>query len=83
MSKSEKAIITCALTGVLTDPKRHPVPVTPEEMAASAKDAFNAGASIMHVHFRCQEPKLGHFPSWDPKVATSIVSAIRDSCPRV
>ena len=27
---SDKAVITCALTGVLTDPKRHPVPVTPK-----------------------------------------------------
>ena len=25
----EKAILTCALTGVLTNPKQHPVPVTP------------------------------------------------------
>ena len=31
---SDKAIITCALTGVLTNPEQHPVPVTPEEMAA-------------------------------------------------
>ena len=30
----EKAILTCALTGVLTDPKQHPVPVTPAQMAA-------------------------------------------------
>ena len=33
---SNKAVITCALTGVLTDPARHSVPVTPEEMAAEA-----------------------------------------------
>ena len=41
----DKAILTCALNGVLTNPKQHPVPVTPEEMAASAKDAFDAGAA--------------------------------------
>ena len=51
----EKAILTCALTGVLTNPKQHPVPVTPAQMAAEARDAFNAGASIMHVHVRNQE----------------------------
>ena len=34
---SEKAIITCALTGVLTDPQQHPVPVTPAQMAAQAR----------------------------------------------
>ena len=39
----DKAIITCALTGVLTNPKQHPVPVTPAQMAAEARDAFNAG----------------------------------------
>ena len=50
-----EAILTCALTGVLTDPAQHPVPVTAAQMAAEARDAFNAGASIMHVHIRRQE----------------------------
>ena len=54
-------MITCALTGVLTDPKQHPVPVTPQEMSASAKQAYDQGASIMHVHFRSQESGKGHF----------------------
>lgn len=78
-----KAIITCALTGVLTDPKQHPVPVTPEEMAREAKSAFDAGASVMHVHFRNQVPGKGHLPSWEPDVATTIMGAIRDACPGV
>ena len=30
---SNKAIITCAITGVLTDPGQHHVPVTPEQLA--------------------------------------------------
>ena len=79
----EKAILTCALTGVLTNPKQHPVPVTPAQMAAEARDAFNAGASIMHVHIRNQEPGMGQMPSWDPDVAESVVNAIRDACPGV
>ncbi len=78
-----KAILTCALTGVLTNPKQHPVPVTPAQMAAEARDAFNAGASIMHVHVRNQEEGLGHLPSWDPDVMESVISAIRDACPGV
>jgi len=77
------AIITCALTGVLTDPKQHPVPVTPAQMAAEARDAFNAGASIMHVHLRSQEEGFGHLPSWDPDVAEAVVGAVRDACPGV
>ena len=80
---SNKAVVTCALTGVLTNPKQHPVPVTVEEMAASAKQAFDAGASIMHVHFRMQEEGLGHMPSWDPEVAQTMSDAIRDACPGV
>ena len=79
----DKAILTCALTGVLTDPKQHPVPVTPEQMAAEARDAFNAGASIMHVHLRNQAPGMGHLPSWDPDVAQSVCDAIRAACPGV
>lgn len=79
----DKAILTCALTGVLTNPRQHPVPVTPEQMAAEARDAFNAGASIMHVHLRMQEEGMGHMPSWDPEVAETVVQAIRQACPGV
>ena len=78
-----KAIITCALTGVLTDPRQHPVPVTPEEMACEAKAAFEAGASVMHVHFRHQGTGKGHLPSWEPEVAMAIMGAIREACPGV
>jgi uncharacterized protein (DUF849 family) len=78
-----KAILTCALTGVLTDPRQHPVPVTPAQMAAEARDAFNAGASVMHVHLRQQGEGRGHLPSWDPDVAEAVVGAIRAACPGV
>jgi 3-keto-5-aminohexanoate cleavage enzyme len=78
-----KAILTCALTGVLTNPKQHPVPVTPEEMARSAREAYDAGASIMHVHFRQQGDGLGHLPSWEPEVALAVSDAIRAACPGV
>ncbi len=79
----EKAILTCALTGVLTDPKQHPVPVTPAQMAAEARDAYNAGAAIMHVHIRRQEEGMGHLPSWDPEVVWEVTEAIRAACPGV
>lgn len=79
----DKAIITCALNGVLTDPRTHPVPVTPSEMAASAREAFDAGATIMHVHFRTQGSGQGHRPSWEPDLAAEIGAAIRDACPGV
>ncbi len=77
------AIVTCALTGVLTDPKQHPVPVTPVEMAAAARQAMDAGASVVHVHFRKQTPGQGHLPTWEPEVCAEIVGAIRVACPDV
>lgn len=80
---AEKAILTCALTGVLTDPSAHPVPVTAAQMAAEARRAFEAGASVMHCHFRDPRPGLGRLPSWDPAVAKDVCDAIRDACPGV
>ena len=79
----DKAIVTCALNGVLTDPRRHPVPVTPAEMAASAKEACDAGAAIVHIHFRMQGEGKGHLPSWEPEVAKACADAIRQACPGV
>jgi 3-keto-5-aminohexanoate cleavage enzyme len=78
-----KVVVTCALTGVLTDPAQHHVPVTPEQMAREARAAFDAGASVMHVHFRQQAPGKGHLPSWEPQVALEIAQAIREACPGV
>jgi uncharacterized protein (DUF849 family) len=78
-----KVVVTCALTGVLTDPAQHAVPVTPEQMACEARAAYEAGASVVHVHFRRQEPGKGHLPSWDPQVALEIAQAIREACPGI
>jgi len=76
--------VTCSLNGVLTDPVKFPeVPVTPEQLAAAAKDVYNEGASIVHVHFRDQRPGKGHLPSWDPAVAADCVAAIRESAPEL
>jgi uncharacterized protein (DUF849 family) len=79
----DKAILTCAINGVLTDPKQHAVPVTPAELAASAREAYDAGASIVHVHFRQQLPGLGNLPSWDAELAAHIDAAIRAACPAI
>ncbi|MEO0813300.1 MAG: 3-keto-5-aminohexanoate cleavage protein, partial [Myxococcota bacterium] len=80
---SDRCIVTCALTGVLTDPTQHPVPVSAEEMALAARQAFDAGAAVMHVHFRDPRDGRGHLPSWDPEVADEISQAIRAACPGV
>ena len=59
---TDKAIVTCALTGVLTNPKQHPVPVTPEEMAAAAKQAYDAGAAAPVVLAATSERALEVIP---------------------
>ncbi len=82
MSESP-AIVTCALTGVLTNPERASVPVTPEEMAAEAKLAWDAGATVVHLHFRDQNPGMGMLPTWDPDVCADITDAIRAACPGI
>lgn len=46
-------IITCAVTGSLTRRDDNPnLPVTPQEIAASALEAAAAGAAILHLHVR-------------------------------
>lgn len=78
-----KAVVTCALTGVLTDPAVYPAPVTPDQMAQEARRAMDAGASVIHVHFRDLGPGRGHLPSWAPDVAVAVVEAIRAACPGI
>ncbi len=80
---SQKTVITCALTGLLTDPAVHNVPVTPKEMADHAEQAFNAGASIVHCHFRNQEKGLGHLPTWDLDTVADILSEIKARVPEI
>jgi len=52
----DKVIITVATTGSRPTKEQNPnVPITPEEIANSAWECFNEGASIVHVHVR--DPK--------------------------
>ena len=83
MSLRNKVIVTCAVTGVLTDPNRFNVPVTPEEMAASTRQAFDAGATIVHAHFRSQQEGAGAWPTWDLKEVGDILSAIKARVPEI
>ncbi|MCW8842279.1 MAG: 3-keto-5-aminohexanoate cleavage protein [Rhodobacteraceae bacterium] len=80
---SDKVVITCAVTGVLTNPQQHPVPVSPQEMAQASREAYDAGASVIHMHFRQQAAGKGHLMSWDPALATEIADAVRAACPGV
>jgi uncharacterized protein (DUF849 family) len=55
-----EAFITCAITGAGDTTARSPhVPVTPEQIAASAIEAARAGAAIAHIHVRDPETGAG------------------------
>jgi hypothetical protein len=48
-----ETVITCAITGAGTKPEQTPyLPITPEQIATSALEAADAGASIVHIHVR-------------------------------
>lgn len=78
---TSKVIITCAMNGVLTDPRTHPVPYKPEQMAQAAREVQEAGAAMVHIHIREQE--MGRWPSWDVALAVEVVEAIRDAAPGI
>ena len=55
-----KIIITCAVTGAGDTVGKHPaIPVTPEQIANSALEAANAGATVVHCHVRNPETGKG------------------------
>ncbi len=62
-------IITCAITGGWQGKEANPnLPETPDEQAKSTFEAYEAGASIVHVHAR--DPKKGYADAIDPKRST-------------
>jgi 3-keto-5-aminohexanoate cleavage enzyme len=71
------AIITAALTGPIATKADNPaLPTSPEEIAAAARGAWEAGASIVHVHLRDAEG----VPTADLEVARRVVGLIDESC---
>ncbi|WP_328609806.1 3-keto-5-aminohexanoate cleavage protein [Amycolatopsis sp. NBC_00345] len=74
---NHEVIVTCALTGAGDTVGRSPhVPVTPAEIAASAIEAANAGAAVVHIHVR--EPGTGA-PSREVALYREAVRLVRES----
>jgi uncharacterized protein (DUF849 family) len=74
---NHEVIITCALTGAGdTVGKSEHVPVTPEQIAASAVEAANAGAAVVHIHVRDVESGQG---SRDVALYREVVRRVKDS----
>ncbi len=70
-----KIIISCAITGSIHTPSMSPhLPVTGEQIAASAIGAAQAGAAILHLHAR--DPANGH-PSSAPEHWAGFLAAIK------
>ncbi|MED1420642.1 3-keto-5-aminohexanoate cleavage protein [Bacillus smithii] len=73
----EKLIITVAPTGSQTTRKHTPyVPLTPKEIADSVYEAWQAGASIAHIHVR--DENGNNTLSLDTYV--EVVNRIKDKC---
>ena len=74
---SHKIILTCAITGSIHTPSMSPyLPFTPDQIARSAIDAAQAGASILHLHAR--DPETGQ-PSSDIEVFRQFLPRIKDA----
>jgi uncharacterized protein (DUF849 family) len=72
-----EAFVTCALTGAGdTTGRSELVPITPEQIAASALEAAAAGAAVVHIHVR--DPKTGK-GSRDPALFREVVERVRAS----
>jgi uncharacterized protein (DUF849 family) len=72
------AMITCALSGVLANREQCPaIPYAPEEYAAEAKRAYEAGAAVVHIHAR----KTDGSPSYDVSDYKNIYDAVTAACP--
>src|SRR5437016_9432175 len=77
-AKSDKVIITCAVTGSIHTPTMsEALPITPDQIAEQAIAAAEAGAAILHLHAR--DPKDGR-PSPDPNVFMQFLPRIKQSC---
>jgi uncharacterized protein (DUF849 family) len=78
MRRSNKVIISCAVTGSIHTPTMSPhLPVTPQQIADQAVGAVEAGAAIVHLHARI--PETGR-PTQDKDVYAQFLPSIRDRC---
>jgi uncharacterized protein (DUF849 family) len=80
MHMTTPAIITVAITGAIPRKADTPaVPVTPSEQIESTQEAFEAGASVAHIHVRNPDES----PSSDPKLFAQVQEGILKHCPKM
>ncbi len=74
----EKLIITAAICGAEVMKEHNPaVPYTVEECVREAKSAYDAGASIIHLHVRYDDGT----PTQDKARFEEVINAIKKECP--
>jgi uncharacterized protein (DUF849 family) len=75
---TQACIITVAITGAVPRKKDNPaVPVTPAEQIESTHEAFEAGASLVHIHVREKDESS----SSDPALFAEVQEGVRKHCP--
>ena len=71
----QPTILTCAVTGNLTQPEQTPhLPITPSQIATACLEAAEAGAAAVHIHVR--DPQTGR-PSMEVELYAQVVDELR------
>jgi uncharacterized protein (DUF849 family) len=71
-------VITCAVTGVLANRQQcSGIPYTPAEIGEECKRAYDAGASVVHIHARNDDGS----PTFNPQTFAAIKEEVRKRCP--
>ena len=71
-------VVTVAITGSVPRKKDNPgLPTTPAEQIESTHQAFEAGATIAHIHVRNPDES----PSSDPALFAQVQEGLRKHCP--
>jgi uncharacterized protein (DUF849 family) len=75
---TQPVIITVAITGAVPKKADNPaVPVTPAEQVESTHEAFEAGASLVHIHVRNPDQSSGS----SPELFAKVQEGVRKHCP--
>ena len=73
MLPAEKVIISTAVTGSVNVPSQSPyIPLSAEQVVASALEAAAAGSAIIHLHARHPDGR----PAWEAEIYEQIIPAI-------
>jgi 3-oxoadipate:acetyl-CoA acetyltransferase len=71
-------VIAVAITGSVPRKKDNPaVPILPPEQVASTREAFEAGATLVHIHVRNDDES----PSSDPERFQQVQEGVNRVCP--